>query len=67
MGLIQVRLFDAREHLQAGELVEVMPQARPAAMPVHLVHPHRRYPSQRLQVLLSWAARVLQPYLAIRS
>ena len=67
MGLIQVPRFDVREHLHKGELVEVMPQARPAAMPVHLVHPHRRYPSQRLQVFLSWAASVLQPHLAIRS
>jgi DNA-binding transcriptional LysR family regulator len=67
MGLIQVPLFDVREHLQAGELVEVMPQARPAAMPVNLVHPLRRFPSQRLQVFLSWATGVLQPHLAIQS
>lgn len=67
MGLIQVPLFDVREHLQAGELVEVMPQARPPAMPVNLVHPLRRHPSQRLQVFLSWATAVLQPSLAIRT
>lgn len=67
MGLIQVPLFDVREHLQAGELVEVMPQARPPAMPVNLVHPLRRHPSQRLQVFLSWATAVLQLSLAIRT
>lgn len=67
MGLIQVPLFDVREHLQTGELVEVIPQARPAVMPVHLVHPHRRNPSQRLQAFLTWAESVLQPYLATRS
>jgi DNA-binding transcriptional LysR family regulator len=67
MGLIQVPRFDVREHLQAGELVEVMPQSRPAAMPVNLVHPHRRHPSQRLQVFLSWAVAVLQPHLALQA
>lgn len=67
MGLIQVPLFDVREHLQSGDLVEVMPQARPARMPVHLVHPHRRYPSQRLQVFLTWAENVLRPHIVIRS
>jgi DNA-binding transcriptional LysR family regulator len=67
MGLIQVPVFDVREHLQTGDLVEVMPQARPAAMPVHLVYPHRRYPSQRLQIFLTWADSVLQPHLAVRS
>lgn len=66
MGLIQVPRFDVLEHLQAGELVEVMPQARPAAMPVHLVYPHRRHLSQRLQTFLNWAVSVLQPHLAIR-
>jgi len=64
LGLIQVPLFDVREHLKAGELVEVMAHARPAAMPVHWVLPHRRHPSRRLQVFLAWADSVLQPHLA---
>lgn len=64
MGLIQVPKFDVQAHLQAGELVEVMPGARPSAMPVHLVYPHRRSPSKRLQVFLIWAESVLRPHLA---
>lgn len=67
MGLIQVPRFDVLEHLQAGELVEVMPEARPAAMPVHLVHAHRRHPSRRMQAFLSWAEALLQPHVATRS
>lgn len=67
MGLVQVPLFDVREHLKTGELVEVMRQARPTDMPVHWVHPHRRTPSRRLQAFLTWAESVLQPHLAIRS
>lgn len=62
LGLIQVPLFDVREHLQAGELLEVMPQARPAPMPVHLVFAQRRNPSRRLQVFLAWAELMLRPH-----
>lgn len=66
LGLIQIPLFDVRDHLQNGELIEVMPQARPAAMPVHLVHAHRRHPSRRLQSFFGWVDLLLQPYLSER-
>jgi DNA-binding transcriptional LysR family regulator len=61
LGLIQIPLFDVHDHLEAGELVEVMPRARPAAMPVHLVYPHRRHLSRRVQAFLSWVGELLGP------
>ncbi|MDZ7812074.1 MAG: LysR family transcriptional regulator [Ideonella sp.] len=67
LGLIQVPRFDVRKYLHTGELVEVMVQAKPAALPVHWVYPHRRTPSSRVQAFLTWAESVLQPHLAIRS
>jgi DNA-binding transcriptional LysR family regulator len=63
LGLIQVPQFDVREHLAAGELVEVMPDARPAPLPVHLVYPHRQYLSRRVQVFLDWIAELLRPHM----
>ena len=39
LGLIQVPRYDVQEHLQAHELVEVLPDIRPAPMPVHMVLP----------------------------
>lgn len=64
LGLIQVPAYDVLEHLQRGELVEVLPQARPAAMPVHLVYPHRRHLARRVQAFGLWLRQLLRPHLA---
>lgn len=63
LGMIQVPAYDVREHLDAGTLVEVLPEARPAPMPVSLVYPHRHHLSRRLQAFLQWMEVLLQPYL----
>lgn len=63
LGLIQVPRFDVREHLAAGELIEIMPAACPAPMPVHLVYPHRRHLPRRVQIFLDWIAELLAPHL----
>lgn len=64
LGLIQIPAFDVREHLDAGELVEVLPNWRAPAMPVHLVYPHRRHLSRRMQAFSGWLAGLLAPHLA---
>ncbi|WP_028601406.1 LysR family transcriptional regulator [Ottowia thiooxydans] len=64
LGLIQIPAFDVLEHLRTGELVEVMPNARPAQMAVNLVYPHRRHLSLRLQAFSHWLESLLSPHLA---
>ncbi|MBB2201033.1 LysR family transcriptional regulator [Gluconacetobacter tumulisoli] len=64
LGLIQVPLYDVRAHLETGALVEVLPDARAAPMPVSLVFPHRGLRTRRLAVFTDWmtdllAARVI--------
>ena len=63
MGMIQVPAFDVQEQLAAGALVEVLPQLRPPPMPVHLVYPHRRHLSERVQVFGNWVQTLLHPHL----
>ena len=63
LGLIQIPRFDVREHLAAGELIEVLPDARPEALPVHLVYAHRRNLSRRTQAFASWLEELLAPAL----
>lgn len=63
LGLIQVPRFDVREHLAAGELIEVMSDARPAPLPVHLVYPHRLHLSRRVALFLVWIADLLDPHM----
>jgi len=64
MGLIQIPVFDVREHLQAGELREVLPQWCAPPMPVQIVYPHRRHLSHRVQVFSAWLAGLLEPFMA---
>ncbi len=54
LGLIQIPAYDVRTHLATGELVEVMPGHRAAAMPMTLLFPHRQPLSRRLQVFADW-------------
>jgi DNA-binding transcriptional LysR family regulator len=63
MGLVQVLAYDVQEHLQSGALVEVLRPWCPAAMPVHLVYPHRRHLADRVQVFGAWMEDLLAPHL----
>ena len=63
LGLIQIPAYDVREHLARGELVEVMPHARAAPMPVHLVYPHRRHLALRVRAFSSWVQTLLASHL----
>jgi len=60
LGLIQIPAYDVKRHLDAGELVEVMPDHRAAAMPMTLLYPHRQHLSRRLQVFADWLEQLLK-------
>ena len=59
LGMIQIPAYDVRAELAAGSLLEVMPAYRADPMPMHLLFPHRRHPSQRLRVFVEWMQQVL--------
>ena len=59
LGLIQIPAYDVREHLAAGELVEVLPEARAEPLPVQLVYPHRSHLSRRMQAFAGWLETLL--------
>ncbi|SEI14919.1 transcriptional regulator, LysR family [Rhizobium tibeticum] len=60
LGLIQIPAYDVTRHLDAGELVEVMPEHRAAPMPMTLLYPHRQHLSRRLQVFADWLEQLLK-------
>lgn len=64
LGLIQIPRFDVKEHLDEGSLIELLPQYRPAPMPVQMVYPHRRHLSRRVQVFIAWVGELLGSQLA---
>jgi DNA-binding transcriptional LysR family regulator len=60
LGLIQIPAYDVRIHLEAGELLEVMPDHRAEPMPMALLYPHRQHLSRRLQVFADWLEALLK-------
>lgn len=60
LGLIQIPAYDVRHHLDAGELIEVMPSYRAEPMPMTLLYPHRQHLSRRLQVFADWLEALLR-------
>lgn len=63
LGLIQVPRFDVQHLLDEGRLVEVMPDRRPAPMPLSLVYPHRRQRTARVLAFSDWFSELVAPHL----
>jgi len=66
LGLIQAPEAGLREHLRDGALVEVLPEFRPAPMPLAFVYPTRRHVPARALAFMDWAQALLAPYLEAR-
>ena len=64
LGLIQAPVRGNRHLVEAGQLVEVLPEFTPPAMPVSLVYPLRRHVSPRAQAMMHWLAAVVTPALS---
>ncbi|MGV7206545.1 LysR family transcriptional regulator [Oxalobacteraceae bacterium A2-2] len=60
LGLVQAASYQARPHLAAGRLVEVLPQAVPTPMPVSLLYPQGRMASPKLSVFAAWLAGLFE-------
>lgn len=60
LGLIQIPRYDVQEHLEAGELVEVLPTWRAAPMQVSAIYPHWRHRADRVEAFVSWLISLLQ-------
>jgi DNA-binding transcriptional LysR family regulator len=60
LGLIQIPAYDVKQHLDAGDLVEVLRCHRAAPMPMTLLYPHGQHLSRRLQVFADWLTSLLK-------
>ncbi|ACI52399.1 transcriptional regulator, LysR family [Gluconacetobacter diazotrophicus PA1 5] len=63
LGLIQVPAYDVRPHLDAGTLVEVLPDWRAAPLPMSVLYPHRKHVAHRVRAFIDWLADLLAPHL----
>ncbi|MAC48577.1 MAG: LysR family transcriptional regulator [Oceanospirillum sp.] len=56
LGVAMVVSYQAREGLESGELVSLLDDCMPEAIPVQFVYPHNRLLSPRVRLFLDWAA-----------
>ena len=54
LGIIQAPEAGLRAHLDAGRLVELLPEHRPPPMPVYLLYANRRHLPRRVQAFMNW-------------
>lgn len=59
LGAIQAPLYDLRDELASGRLIEILPATPPPSMPVQLLYPPQRRLSQRLRIFISWVEPLL--------
>jgi DNA-binding transcriptional LysR family regulator len=62
LGIIQVPEGGIRDVLQAGLLVEIMPDFRPAPMAVSFVYPSRRHVPARTLAFMEWVQTLMASY-----
>ncbi|APH54345.1 Transcriptional regulator, LysR family [Granulibacter bethesdensis] len=60
LGMIQIPAYDVRQHLEAGELVEILPDYRAEPLPMTLLYPHRQHLSRRVKVFADWLEELLR-------
>jgi len=56
LGVVQSFAYVARQHLEAGTLVPILPEWQPAPYPFFVVYPPNRHLSNRLRVFIDWIA-----------
>lgn len=63
-GLVQVPRYRVARELEAGELVEVLPDHPPTDTPVYLLHTEGRQLSPRVRIFIEWASAEVSAGLA---
>ncbi|RKT10315.1 LysR family transcriptional regulator [Paraburkholderia sp. RAU2J] len=67
LGLAQVGLPLVSRLIEAGELVELLAYARPAALPIVAIYPQRRHVPMSLRAFIEWATSRFETDMPTRS
>lgn len=57
-GIVQLPRYHVEDDLQAGRLVELLPQWQSPAMPLSALYPYRRQLSPRVRVFVDWLVQL---------
>ena len=58
-GIVQVPRYRVAAALAAGELIELLPDHPPPALPLSVLYPQQRHLSLRTRVFVDWLAELL--------
>jgi LysR family transcriptional regulator for bpeEF and oprC len=58
LGIAQTARFAAQPHLASGELVQLLPQWKHPAVPLHVVYPPNRHLSAKTRAFVDWTAEL---------
>lgn len=59
LGMIQIPAFDVADHIEAGELIEILPGKRPAPLPMSLLFPGSSDATRRLRLVADWLQELM--------
>ena len=57
-GLMQLAELLVTDHLEAGELVEVLADRRPMPTPISVLYPHQRFLSPAIRAFIDWMSEL---------
>ena len=66
LGIAQIPRYGIVPLLESGQLVEVLPLARCAPLPVSLLHAHGRRVPRRVRAVMDWLIAVITPHFSTR-
>lgn len=66
LGIAQTPRHGVARWLESGQLVEVLPHARCAPLPISLLHAQGRRVPRRVRVVMDWLIAILTPHFSTR-
>ena len=60
LGMIQAPHASVAEHLEAGRLVEVLPQVVTIPRPVSIMYPNRQYLPAQVRAFIDWISAIFE-------
>lgn len=60
LGIIQVPRYHVEADLDAGRLVQILPETPPDPSPVHILYPQNRQLTPRVRVFITWLREVFK-------
>ncbi len=59
LGVVQLPVFMAKDHVARGELIKILEDWRSETMPIYIVYPQTRHLTNKVRVFVDWLAKTV--------